>query len=549
MKPEQPHERNAQEAQTHDPYFHEVAIFQQLIKERPSPFDLVRELLSNAAAREVGAQFISIKYFEHPDDGHSFEVTDDGCGMDFTGDVGNPGRLDRFLNLGLSTIVGLKSDEFSFKGMGSKLAYQSRRVEIETWAGYGPVFKVEINDPWGTLTQQGRKPNPRITKWSPGATARKGTTIRVYGHPPYRTAPFSFDDLYYYVRHRTFAGFTKQRANAPRIVLKALGREEEVPVGFSVLEHLADKPGEGTVFVGDLRVDKRVPGKNTLVSLVVKGLYTLDRKTYGLDDSRLNTGLVVSVLGIPYFGLELRQYAPGRALGIVPGPKNTCLVVECDALREELSISRSGLTDSEITQIFQVGLKEALQKIADSEDFRRFSKIPEARKFSKDAVVLTERQQKLQSPDQLWVWFQSKDGRWIQLHRKPENEADTLAVLWKLETTEDGLPFAEFRTLEHSASGADAICHIKEDKNDARRPFAVVEAKYLYYGIDQLGHHPGQTQHVICWDLGKEKREGIEQMGDKPWKFVQRKGDQMVIIYVLSKMSRIRVATEREIQR
>jgi len=44
--------------------------------------------------------------------------------MDYTGDVKNPGRLDKFLNLGLSTIVGLKSDEFSFKGMGSKLAYQ-----------------------------------------------------------------------------------------------------------------------------------------------------------------------------------------------------------------------------------------------------------------------------------------------------------------------------------------------------------------------------------------------------------------------------------------
>jgi hypothetical protein len=116
-----------QESNAHDPFLHEVAIFQQLIKERFSPFDLVRELLSNAAAREVGAQNINIKYFEHPDDGHSFEVTDDGCGMDYTGDVGKAGRLDRFLNLGLSTIVGLKGDEFSFKEMGSKLAYQSRR--------------------------------------------------------------------------------------------------------------------------------------------------------------------------------------------------------------------------------------------------------------------------------------------------------------------------------------------------------------------------------------------------------------------------------------
>lgn len=538
-----------QDGKPHDPFFHEVAIFQQLIRERSSPFDLVRELLSNAAAREVGAQNISIKYFEHPDDGHSFEVTDDGCGMDYTGDVSNPGRLDRFLNLGLSTIVGLKSDEFSFKGMGSKLAYQSRRVEIETWAGSGDVFKIEINDPWGTLTQQTKKPRPRITKWPPGRNTQRGTTIRVYGHPPYRTPPFSFDDLYYYIRHRTFAGFTRQRTNPPKVILKALGREEEIPVGFSVLEHLKNAPADGTVFVKNLSVSKTVPGTNRTLTVTLDGLYTLDRGVYGLDDPRLNTGLIVSVLGIPYFALELRQYAPGRALGIVPGPKNISLIVECDALREEMNIGRSGLTDSEVTHAFEAAVKEALQRIAESDDFRQFSRIPEVRKFSKDAEVLTERQQRLQSPDQLWAWFQTKNGEWIPIHRKPENETDTLAAMWKLEMLESGLPFFEFRSMEHSPSGTDLICHIKEDKDDARRLFTIIEAKYLYYGIDKLGHHPGQTQHVICWDFGKERREGIEQSGDKPWKFIQRSGDQMVIIYVVSKMPRIKVATEREIRR
>src|SRR5713226_2958425 len=205
--------------------------------------------------------------------------------MGYTGDIQNPGRLDRFLNLGLSSIVGLKSDEFGFKGMGSKLAYQSRRVEIETWSGSGDIFKVEINDPWNTLTQQLKKPNPRITRWPAGSGAKKGTTIRVFGHPPYSTPPFSFDDLYYYVKHRTFAGFTLERPGAPKIVLKALGRQEEIPVGFSVLENLKTGPREGTVFVKDLRIDKTLHGTNRIVSVLVKGLYTLDRKAYGLEDS------------------------------------------------------------------------------------------------------------------------------------------------------------------------------------------------------------------------------------------------------------------------
>ncbi len=49
-----------QEGSPHDPFIHEVAIFELLINERATPFDLVRELLSNAASREVNAQNITI---------------------------------------------------------------------------------------------------------------------------------------------------------------------------------------------------------------------------------------------------------------------------------------------------------------------------------------------------------------------------------------------------------------------------------------------------------------------------------------------------------
>jgi len=101
----------------------------------------------------------------------------------------------------------------------------SRRIISED-SGSVKSIKVEINDPWRTLRQQVKKPNPRIKKWPPGPNTNKGTTIRVYGHPPYRTEPFIFDELYYYLKHRTFAGFTRERPNAPRIVLKALLKSE-----------------------------------------------------------------------------------------------------------------------------------------------------------------------------------------------------------------------------------------------------------------------------------------------------------------------------------
>ena len=86
--------------------------------------------ISNAGAREVGATRIDIAY-TRAREGHVFEVGDNGCGMEFTGNQDFPGRLDRFLGLGLSAIAGQSADEFSWKGSGSKLSYQSRRVQIE----------------------------------------------------------------------------------------------------------------------------------------------------------------------------------------------------------------------------------------------------------------------------------------------------------------------------------------------------------------------------------------------------------------------------------
>src|SRR5438045_3883119 len=81
--------------QEFDPMVHEISIMRQIILERVHALDLVRELVSNAAAREVRATEIKIKYTVD-DAGHIFEVSDNGCGMDYTGVRDAPGRLDKF---------------------------------------------------------------------------------------------------------------------------------------------------------------------------------------------------------------------------------------------------------------------------------------------------------------------------------------------------------------------------------------------------------------------------------------------------------------------
>jgi hypothetical protein len=150
------------------PPWSEVGIFINLIKERTHPLALIRELLSNSGAVQVEATKIEINYTRDKE-GHIFDVYDNGCGMNYTGEVTIPGRLDKFLGLGLSGIIGLQSDEFSWKGLGSKLAYQSHRVEIETCAGAPHLtYDVRINEPWETLNNK-NVPKPRISEYPPQA--------------------------------------------------------------------------------------------------------------------------------------------------------------------------------------------------------------------------------------------------------------------------------------------------------------------------------------------------------------------------------------------
>ena len=74
------------------PAVQEIGVFLNLIKERKHPFDLVRELLSNAGAHQVGATRIEISYTKDRE-GHIFEVSDDGCGMFHTGNAVMPGNV------------------------------------------------------------------------------------------------------------------------------------------------------------------------------------------------------------------------------------------------------------------------------------------------------------------------------------------------------------------------------------------------------------------------------------------------------------------------
>lgn len=111
-----------------------VGLISEIINNIGDQRDVIRELISNSASKEVGATKIKIRVYES-DMGLAITITDDGRGMDYTNDPKKLGRLDKFLNAAQGKQAGLEGDEFGAKGFGAKLLYNSERVEVETWDG------------------------------------------------------------------------------------------------------------------------------------------------------------------------------------------------------------------------------------------------------------------------------------------------------------------------------------------------------------------------------------------------------------------------------
>jgi len=519
----------------------EVALMKQLIKERSHPLSLLRELISNSGAREVGATEIKIKY-TIDEEGHIFEVIDNGCGMNYTGQKAIPGRLDKFLGLGLSTIVGIKSDEFSWKGLGSKLAYQSRRIDIDTWCGSGDAIKVEVNEPWSSI-ERNLVPKPKIFIYKPEEGRKTGTSIKILGHPPYRKErPFTIEEIKKFLLHRTFFGFTRQRENLPKVSLSVLGQTEILDFGFPELKFKESK--SGTIFVDEQnKITKS--GTNRSVYVQMKGFYTWDEKDYGLDKNQMNTGLILSVKGIPYFDLDMGDYGSRNLRTARPGVNKCCLIVECDQIQEEMNIPRSGLNDSEPTDLFKKAVSEIFEKIESSPEYLKFRRIQEERATEAGADALKGKKQNLESENQMWVVFQSSDaGKPIVLSREPENENDVLCILWKLEAL-GVLPFKEFQTLGHAGTGPDLIVHFQEDAQSNPDRYTSIEIESKFYNYKVHGHKPSQYPRVVCWEIGKTPKIPVSRT-DKKYKHTVVKEDLQIHIFSIRLMDGVKVIAKKE---
>jgi len=134
----------------------------QVVESRRHPLDLLREHLSNMCSKEVKAGEVRIDFTHDPKFGPTFIFTDDGIGMNHTGNMKTPGRLDKFLAVAYSGHAGVQTDEFGQKGIGAKLSMNCRRLEIRTTSREtGQSFYVYVDHPLETL-RKGQQPKFQI---------------------------------------------------------------------------------------------------------------------------------------------------------------------------------------------------------------------------------------------------------------------------------------------------------------------------------------------------------------------------------------------------
>jgi len=533
-----------------DPFVAEISVFKQLIKERAHHFDLIRELLSNSGSKQVSADNIEISYTKDKE-GHIFEIKDDGCGMSYTGNNNLPGRLDKFLGLGLSGIIGLESDEFSWKGLGSKLSFQSRRVEIETCFGEKhDLYDVKINEPWDTL-ERNLKPKPRISI-TENSQEKNGTKIRVIGHPPHRLdEPFTMHELKTFLLHRTFLGFTKKREKAPNILLSVLGETENLKFGFPEFSDIDFESIKNNYM---LDMDSKTlyfnisPNKQKQLNVTVKGFITWNAEKFNLTPDNFNTGLILSVKGIPYFQLNMQDYGVNTIRTARPGENKTCIIIECDSIQDEMNISRSGLIDSKKTLELKKIVSDIFYQMEKSEEYLTFRKIPENDKHEKQSDVLSLEKSQITNNEQNWVVYEDKNKGPVVLIREPKYEEEVNALIWKLEAL-GALPFEKFNTLAYvgASKGPDLLANFQEEKGSEPQLSTVIEIENNFYNYKTHGHTPTQYPKVICWDIPASGRKIKLKNTQKKYKFTYSTDEYQVHIFVIKLMDNIKVLTKEEL--
>lgn len=497
------------------PQVHDLSAFKQIMESRSHPLDMLREAISNMMAPEVKATEIRVQHYSHPEHNASFILRDDGIGMTYTGNPDNPGRIDRFIGLAFSRAAGLEADYWGWKGLGSKLMLNCNKLVIESWTGKSDnkfIILNIINPRNSLLSEPPLAPDYYLTQREPLPSDFKGTKIEVLGYDG-GNKMYSMDEIERYLYWNTAIGITKDIHHKPKFLLKVNSDEKELAIGYKFItpQYLDDGKRDWRTVVIEEPISKEgivtIDNKEKEIKVVLKGGFTLDTGKFGLSPHRYNTGLRLSVKGIPYFQFPFYEYKGSKFQQY----KDLCsFIVECDEMESKLNLDRSNISnqmgDDIVVKTFKRLTSKCFDEFTESLAYKEFEQNKRKEDERNKATAVRRRQVDLVKPNQEYACVKI-DEEIKLLHRVPDkSEMHTLCIFWKLEAL-GKLPFENFITWEHTKKdGIDVIASFQIDDESSLENFVPIEFEAEFENYLTHGHNPKQTKCIICWKINNKAK-------------------------------------------
>ena len=266
--------------------------------------------------------------------------------------------------------------------------------------------------------------------------------------------------------------------------------QDAIQTGFPFLKPIAGKENK-IVIIDPITITKKTSDGEP-VSLTLKGGYFL-LSVSGQTEHQANTaGLRLAFNTIPYFPLYLSPYK--GECDFMNNGKDSVFLVECNDI--DLDMGREDIIWNAKAEAFYDGLREAFKQISESKDYVDWKKLKVREKKREASFSLNERIEELKNQKTRWVYCQN-----TLVHKKPESENDTLALLWKLEGM-NAIPLPLFRTLEHTRqAGIDVIADYQWDDISAKKSFSPIEIEYELENFLKHDHEISQAPLIVCWSI------------------------------------------------
>jgi len=217
-------------------------------------------------------------------------------------------------------------------------------------------------------------------------------------------------------------------------------------------------------------------------------------------------------------------------------------VIECDALFEQMDLARGSYQAGPIATAFERLLRACFNEMAERPEWKTFMRERERQHQLSKRMSLDERKRALKAITQKYV-FHKDSGR--LLHRAPDNEHDTLALLWKLEGL-DAIPIDSFVSFEHTAlEGIDILANFRLRPDSDTQELVPVEVEDEFEEFFEHGHNPNQTGMIVCWRIDDPDQPNLEQ-SDLAWLMFYKGQDRKIPILIISRFQTIEVQVKHD---